>query len=295
MKLFDLHEDVGYWYARGLDFERGSAPSTLEKLQALGDVTVVAIVFPAIGRGRYLMSRDALIAELRAIRALESQGKVRIVRSAEDLDRPGVKMVVGLEGADVLYDADDLYWLHDLGLRLVALTWNYNNKFAASCTARKDYGLTDDGEELVKTASELGMAVDVSHASKNAVLDASKVAKKPLVATHSNAYALKQHYRNLDDEALSALASTGGVVGVTSIPDTLPEPTIRGIVRVAEYIGDKFGWAHVALGTDFLGLDRYPEGFSDLAHVKDLYDMLGEHAEDVLWRNAYEVFKKILG
>ncbi len=294
MRLFDLHEDIGHWYSRGFDFVSGDGPTSLQKLQALGDVAVVAIMFPATGRQRYDLTLNTMLSQLKFMLELEREGKVRIVRRTSDLDQPGVKFVIGLEGTDSLVDARDLLWLHQAGLRLIALTWNYNTKFAASCTAKKDYGLTDLGQELVELANELGIVIDVSHTSKNTVIDVAKVTKKPIVATHSNVSSLKQHYRNLDDDALKALADTGGVVGVTSIPDTLPSPNVESMVKVANYVGEHVGWEHVALGTDFLGLERYPEGFSDLSHLDHLAHLLGDKAELVLWRNAYRVFKETL-
>ena len=179
-------------------------------------------------------------------------------------------------------------------MRAVALSWNYGTKFAASCMSKKDYGLTDMGEELVRLANDLGVIIDVSHASRQASLEAAAMSRRPVIATHSNAYALRQHPRNLDDEVIRAIARTGGLIGVTSIPDTLPEPTVRGMATVASYVGDLVGWEHVALGTDFLGLERYPEGFSDLSHIKGLADLLGPRADQVLWQNALRVLEESL-
>lgn len=294
MKLFDLHEDIGYWHSRGFDFVSGQGPTSLEKLSSLGDVAVVAIIFPATGRGRYDLTLNVLLSQLKYFLSLEREGKVKIVRSAGDLDRPGVKLIIGLEGTDALSDAYDLLWLFNAGLRVIAPTWNYNTKFAASCTSKKDYGLTDQGEELVRLANELGVVIDVSHSSRQTTLDVASISKRPVIATHSNAMALKQHYRNLDDEEIEGIVRTGGVIGVTSIPGTLPSDDVKGIASVANYIGERFGWDHVALGTDFLGLDRYPQGFSDLANVSDLAPLLGVHADGVLWGNALRVFRSAL-
>lgn len=294
MKLVDLHEDIGYWASRGLDFEKGQGPTSLEKLSSMGDVTVVSMIFPATGKGRYDLTLNVLLNQLKYFLTLEREGKVKIVRRASDLDQPGVKFIIGLEGTDALSDAYDLLWLFDAGLRVIAPTWNYNTKFASSCTSKKDYGLTDQGEELVRLANELGVVIDVSHSSRQTTLDVTSISRRPVIATHSNAMALKQHYRNLDDAEIEGIVKTGGVIGVTSIPGTLPTDDINGIVSVMNYIGDHFGWDYVALGTDFLGLDRYPQGFSDLSHVNNLASMLGPHADQVLWGNALRVFRQAL-
>ncbi|MGC9071262.1 MAG: dipeptidase [Acidilobus sp.] len=255
---------------------------------------MIAVIFPATGRSKYDLTLHTLLSKLKFFLRLELEGKVRIVRTREDLKRSGLKFVVVLEGTDALNDPYDLLWLYEAGLSVIALSWNYGTRFAASCMSKRDYGLTDQGEELVRLANELGIAIDISHASRQASLEAASISRAPIIASHSNVYSLKPHPRNLDDDVIKALTKTGGVVGVTSIPDTLPEPSVKGIEAVARYVGERFGWEHVALGTDFLGLDRYPEGFSDVTHLGGLYSLLGELAEQVLWGNAYRVLSEVL-
>ncbi|MGC9210378.1 MAG: dipeptidase [Acidilobus sp.] len=293
-RVVDLHEDVGHWFARGFDFEGGNAPSTLQKLSRLDDAIVVAMMFPATGRSRYDLTLQTLLTELKYFLRLEREGKVKIVRTRDDLKEKGVKFIIGLEGTDALNDPYDLLWLYEAGLRVIALSWNYGTRFAASCMSKKDYGLTDQGEELVRLANDLGVVIDISHASRQASIEAASISRAPIIASHSNVYSLKPHPRNLDDDVLRALVNTGGVVGVTSIPDTLPEPSVKGMEAVARYIGERFGWEHVAVGTDFLGLDRYPEGFSDISNLSDLSALLGPRSDQVLWENAYRVFSQVL-
>ena len=92
-----------------------------------------------------------------------------------------------LEGADPLGDPGDLELLYRLGVRSLGLTWNWDNKYAASCTTRRDYRLTPLGEELVKEAERLGVIVDLAHASDKAALDVVNVVKKPVVISHGRA------------------------------------------------------------------------------------------------------------
>jgi len=115
LRLVDLHEDIGYWYARGLDFESGSAPSTLEKLRALDDVIVVGVIFPATGRPRYDLTLSTLLSELKYFLRLEREGKVKIVRTKADLSVKGVKIIIGIEGTDALTEPNDLLWLFNAG------------------------------------------------------------------------------------------------------------------------------------------------------------------------------------
>ncbi len=93
---------------------------------------------------------------------------------------------------------------------------------------------------MVRLANELGVIVDVAHASKRTVLDVASISKKPVIASHANAAALKGgHKRNLDDEEIEAIVRTGGVIGVTAIRETLPSPTIQGMVDNLKYIGGR--------------------------------------------------------
>lgn len=310
MRLIDLHEDIAYSSSQA-DVRTKRGQSSLRMLKALGDVTVFAVVYPHVttyDERSEAWSRSAgkpetsswpiprlLFEQLKFYLFLEKEGRANVVRTARDLDSPGVKLLLALEGTDGLQDPYDTRLLRELHVHSVGLTWNYDTKFAASCKSRKDYGLTGYGEELVKECNRLGLIVDLAHSSKKTVLDTAAVTKRPVIASHANARRLRDHARNLDDEEIEAVVGTGGVVGVTAIPSTLSEtPRMEDIVRHAKYIGDKFGWEHVALGTDFLGIEKTPAGFGDVSKAARLSRLLGEHAEDVLWRNAHRLLVQAL-
>ncbi len=223
---------------------------------------------------------------------LDRRGYITLVRRKEDLEKPGIKVLLSLEGADVLRDYEDIYLLKELHVYNLGLTWNYDNKFASSCMSNKDYGLTDEGEELVKTANSLGIIIDLAHAGKRTLLDVASISKRPIIVSHGNARKLKDHRRNLDDEEIEAIVKTNGVIGVTAIVETLREPTINGLVENIKYIGESFGWEYVAIGTDFLGIQKVPEGFENVMKLRELSDMLDGHSEEVLWKNAMRVILK---
>ncbi len=296
MRLADLHEDLAYASMR-MDVINGSAQSSISMLRSFDYAFVFAAVFPRAGaRGVGKTVRPALMGllleQVRFYLELERAGLVNIVRRRGDL-RPGVNLLLSLEGADALGDAGDLLLLRELGVRAIGITWNEDNRFASSCMARRDYGLTSEGEELVKLANELGIILDVAHASKRTVLDVASASKKPVIASHANAAALKGHRRNLDDEEIEAIVRTGGVIGVTAIRETLPSPTIQGIVDNLKYIGEGFGWSHVAVGTDMLGIDETPNGFEDVLRVSELAEATGHG--DELWGNPLRVVSESLG
>jgi membrane dipeptidase len=140
--------------------------------------------------------------------------------------------------------------------------------------SRKDYGLTGDGEELVRLCNELGVIVDLAHASKRTAIEALEASKLPCIVSHANAKAVRNHARNLDDEELEALKRNGGVVGITCIPSTISEkPSYRDLAEHALYIYEMFGPDILAIGTDFFGLLNVeePEGLRDITGVANLF------------------------
>jgi len=124
------------------------------------------------------------------------------------------------------------------------------------------------------------------------VLDVASASRKPIIASHANASALKHHRRNLDDEEIEAIIKTGGVIGVTAIRDTLPSPTMQGIVDNLKYIGESFGWSHVALGTDMLGIDETPTGFENILKARNIIEVINR--EEELWRNPLRVINDVM-
>lgn len=309
-KLVDLHEDFGYSAGSGKDIINGTIQSSIKLLLTFDTSIIFSSIFPHVDSinekseiltanyGSYTPSSyfsfDILINQVKIYTYLERRGYVKIIRDLKDLEHDGIKFLMSLEGTDVLKDSLDIYILRNLGIRSIGLTWNYDTKFAASCMSNKDYGLTGEGEELVKLANQLGIIIDLAHASKRTLIDVSSITKKPIIVSHGNVSKLKSHKRNLDDEEIEAIVRTGGVIGVTAIVSTLPRPDISGLVDVIKYIGESFGWKYVALGTDFLGIYQVPTGFEDITKVKDLAKAIEGHEEDLLWNNSVRVIKENL-
>lgn len=307
MRVIDLHEDLAYT-SQHTDVRDDSKQSNIKDLTSLGNATVFSVLFPHMGTwneksdelSRRYKSKSpstaplfhVLMEQIKLYHYFERSGLGSIVRNSSDLDKDGFKMLLAIEGLDALTDPFDLYMLKDLGMRSMGLCWNYDNKFAASCMSRKDYGITGSGEEAIKICNEIGIVVDGAHASKNTIIQAAEASSKPILVSHTNAKAVHDHIRNLDDETIEAVIKKKGTIGVTAIRATLAEdPTIEDVVKHAKYIGETFGWEYVSLGTDFLGIPDTPKNFENLSKLKDLSDMLGEHAEEVLWKNAYRVLK----
>jgi membrane dipeptidase len=145
---------------------------------------------------------------------------LEIALTAEDVDRiikaGKIASLIGIEGGIAI--EDDLAQLRmfaRLGARYMTLTHNKTLAWADAATdTPKHGGLTPFGERVVKEMNRLGMLVDISHVSAETMADALRVSKAPIIASHSSAYALCPHPRNVPDEILKQLPRNGGVVMV---------------------------------------------------------------------------------
>ena len=117
-------------------------------------------------------------------------------------------------------------------------------------------GLTKLGREAVAKLEELGMYVDVSHLNNDGFADVVECARKPFVASHSNAWSVHENYRNLRDDQIAALASRGGVIGVNAcgtIAGASVYPRERAVdclCRHVEHLVSVAGEEHVGFGFD---------------------------------------------
>lgn len=153
--------------------------------------------------------------------------------------------------------------LYDLGVRMMTLTWNYQNELASPASppegtvCPKPLGLTEKGREFVSEMERMGVILDVSHLSDEGFWDAFWLTKKPFVASHSNSRALCGHSRNLTDEMIRAVGERGGVIGLNFYEKFIregQEDILRGLTDHARRITDVGGMEVLGLGSDFDGI-----------------------------------------
>jgi len=146
--------------------------------------------------------------------------------------------MMGIEdGAAVLNDVDNVDKLYNAGIRYIGLTWNKSNRIGTSARdeseGRKNAGLTEFGKQVVKRMDKIGMLVDVSHSGEKTFWDVIENTKNPIIASHSNCYALNPHFRNLKDDQIKAIAERGGVIMINFLDDFINEGGKN--TRVANY------------------------------------------------------------
>jgi membrane dipeptidase len=190
-----------------------------------------------------------------------------LVGKVDDLDAAKAKqkiaVIMGLQNADEFREPKDVKAFYELGLRCAQLTYNTQNLLGSGSTERVDGGISDYGEQIIKSMNEVGMLVDVSHSGDKTTLDAIELSPKPIAFTHSNCRALNNHPRLKTDEAIRKLAAKGGVMGITGVRMFVKdkEPTtVEDIVDHIDHVVKLVGIEHVGIGSDsdLMGYDHMP-------------------------------------
>ncbi len=243
----------------------------------------------------------------------QSDGQIRVVRTAHELDtcleRGIVAAVLHFEGAEAIDPGlDALYVFYQAGLRSLGITWSRANVFAEGVpfkfphTPDTGAGLSDAGRELVKSCNQLGIMLDLAHINEKGFGDTANLSDAPLVVTHAGAYSLCPSTRNLTDKQLDAIGESNGVVGVNFHVAFLrtdgrldPETPLTEIVRHIDYIAERIGIEHVALGSDFDGA-TIPLELGDVAGMPKLLASLRKHGydEEALRKVTHENWTSVL-
>lgn len=206
-----------------------------------------------------------------------------------------------------------------LGVRMMTLTWNYENELAFPNKVRgKDagplgksdgmHGLKESGFAFLSEMERIGMLIDVSHLSDAGFYDVLNHTSRPFLASHSNARAVCGHVRNLTDDMIRALAERGGVTGINLCAEFTQEPagakekafgTIDGLIRHVRHIYDVGGIGCIGLGTDFDGIGSEIE-LSDCSKMPLFVQALkkaGFHESEIdaiCWKNVMRVMRDVL-
>ncbi|WP_115865467.1 dipeptidase [Halorussus litoreus] len=258
---------------------------------------------PAVDHERAKAFTYDLLARLHRIAAesrsrAESDGVLRVVGEYDDLeatlaDPDTIAAVPHLEGAEaVAPDLSNLDFLYAAGVRSIGLAWSRPNAFAEGVkfeypgTPDTGAGLTDAGQSLVRACNERGIVVDLAHLTTAGFEDVADQTEDPLVVSHGAAHAVCPLSRNLTDAQLDAVADSDGVVGVTFAAGQLrpdggsdPDTPISTLVDHVEYVADRVGVEHVALGSDFDGAGIL-DAVGDVTGLPDVMDEIRSRGFD---------------
>jgi membrane dipeptidase len=192
---------------------------------------------------------------------LRHPGRVRLVRTAADVEAAreenAIGALLGIEGAHALEgELDNVDVFARRGVRYLGLMHFSSNEagYPAYGRGRQDAeGLTPWGFELVRRCEAAGVIVDLAHLNRRGFLDACAVATRPPIVSHTGVLGAFEHWRNIDDEQLRAVADKGGAVGVIFCPRYVGGDGLEPVIRHFRHILDVVGEDVPALGSDWDG------------------------------------------
>lgn len=271
-KIFDLHND--YFTTKKFEHSKQSYASKCDKQQV------------CIGSAVWTTEMDAEKALL-------------TIEKAKNFTSVNQNTFLAIE---------DLHFLSKQSLLTVAnikpnycgLTWNYNNNLAGGALGTGN--LTAFGTDVVRTLETADIFVDTAHLNEQSFMSFANITTKPMLCTHTASYNINEHPRNLKDYQIKIITGSGGLVGLALVSDFLTgrkNCTILDYVRHIDYLVNKFGIDHFALGTDFYGTKHLPFGVTDYKSLRNLLVPnlvgLGYKPADInklFYQNAYDFFNK---
>lgn len=281
----------------------------LERLIAAGVGLQFFALFTVPSDGAALNLRRILEMTAHFHRSAEgSGGRLYPVLTARDVipQEGRVGGLLAVEGMSAIGGSVEiLEMLHLLGVRSAMLTWNERNSLADGALDQvSGGGLSAEGRRIVEAMQRLHMVLDVSHLSQRGFWDLLDASQGPLIASHSNAAAVRSHPRNLTDEQIKALAARGGVMGMNFYTEFIVdsgEATTQDLLRHILHIAELVGPQHVGLGSDFDGISSAPtdlQSVADYPNFRAALDAAGFSAEDaagILGGNLRRVLANTLG
>ena len=227
----------------------------------------ISVFHPAIGLGGLDPYQTSLLffAGWNAFIAGNDERLMRVDSAADFARAKRIKkigVILGLQNSGHFRRPDDVDFFYGQGQRVSQLTYNGRNLIGNGSTERRDDGLSDFGVAIVERMNKVGMAVDVSHCGDRTTMDAFEVSKRPVLITHSNCRALVPgHPRDKADDAIVAMAKSGGVMGITGVRMFVRdrEPTtIEHVLDHFDHVAQLVGPEHLGVGSD-IDLDGYDD------------------------------------
>ena len=221
---------------------------------------------------------------------------VRHCRTGREVDEAAAAgktaALLSIEGADLLdCDVHKVETVAQWGVRLLNPVWNRANVLSGTNAEDPERGLYAEGRDFIRALEEYGIYPDVSHLSDAGFWDLVHIARRPIVASHSNARAVCPHRRNLTDDQFRAIRDSGGVVGLNLYLHFVGQPTMDALVAHVEHFLALDGEKTLCLGGDLDGCEALAAGMTGMQDVPKLYEALKARGygdallEDIFWNN----------
>ena len=231
----------------------------------------------------------------------ENADLVRHCRTAAEVDAAvadgRIAALLSLEGADQIdCDPKRIDTVSDWGVRLLNPVWNHPNVLCGTNKHDADRGLSQQGRDCIRCLEEHGIYADVSHISDPGFWDLIRMARRPVVASHSNSRAVCSHPRNLTDDMFRAIWDSGGVVGINLYSAFVGETgSMEELVAHVEHFLALDGEKTLCIGGDLDGCETLAAGMEGVQDVPRLYEALAsrgygeELLEDIFWNNLMRI------
>ena len=235
----------------------------------------------------YKKAYDNAISKFNAIHDLVdtyASEKIELALSSEDVKKIHQKgkriAMIGVEnGYPIGLDIKNVEKFYNMGARYMSLAHNGHSQLSDSNTGEKDgvylhNGLSKFGVDVIREMNRLGIMIDISHPSKEAIRQMITLSKAPVIASHSSARSLCDHSRNLDDEQLGWIKNNGGVVQTVAFKSYLNSEKVKNNISVnvsdfvnhIDYLVKTIGINHVGISSDFDGGGGI-EGWNDASET----------------------------
>jgi len=219
-------------------------------------------------------------------RAIETHPDVFMqVRVASDFAKAKREKKLGIllsfESADMFEGKlDRILIFRNLGVRVMQLSYNKHTAWASGVMENPPTGLTEEGRKAVAKMNEVGVAIDISHASPPSYADTLAASTKPVLVTHTGCMAVHRHPRNKTDAQLRAAAEKGGVIGIYDLPYLTPspkQPTLDDYMAHMIHALKICGEDHVGIGSDsgLIPWDTSPQGAEDFRKMEEARQKAG--------------------
>ena len=200
--------------------------------------------------------------------------------------------LLSIEGADLIEcDVQKVETVAQWGVRFLNPVWNRANVLSGTNAEEPERGLSAAGRDFIHVLEEHAIYPDVSHLSDAGFWDLVHIARRPIVASHSNARAVCPHRRNLTDDQFRAIRDSGGVAGLNLYLDFVGQPTMDALVAHVEHFLALDGEKTLCLGGDLDGCEALAAGMTGMQDVPKLYETLKARGygdallEDIFWNN----------